>query len=442
VTLSAPAARVPLFPILLVNLIGTLGFGLVLPFLVFLVTAWGGNALIYGLAGATYSAFQLVGAPILGRWSDRIGRRRVLLVSQAGTLLSWLIFLVAFFLPRTPLLEIESPIAGTFAVTIPLVVLFAARALDGLTGGNVSVANAYLADISAPEDRAANFGKMAVASNLGFILGPALAGVLGATALGESAPVLGAAIISLAALLVIARWLPESVPCALARMPERPNVRKVFGQEQRDCFELKAAAKLSLRQLLRLPSVPRILVIFFLVMLGFNFFYVTFPVHAVQELDWSLTDTGIFFTVMGGLMVIVQGPVLARLSRVVSDRALVTAGGVALAGGFVLFDSRNVVTIYLGVALLAAGNGVMWPSVLSVLSEAAGSVYQGAVQGAAGSLGAVASIVGLTAGGVLYTTLGAGIFAASAGVILLSALMGLTLGGPAGSPVAGPGPRA
>jgi hypothetical protein len=112
----------------------------------------------------------------------------------------------------------------------------------------------------------------------------------------------------------------------------------------------------------------------------------------------------------------------------------VTAGGVALAGGFVLFDSRNVVTIYLGVALLAAGNGVMWPSVLSVLSEAAGNVYQGAVQGAAGSLGAVASIVGLTAGGVLYTTLGAGIFAASAGVILVSALMGLTLGDPAGSP--------
>ena len=79
--------RRPLLPLLLVNFIGTVGFSLVLPFLVFLVTDWGGNAFVYGFAGATYSAFQLVGAPVLGRWSDRFGRRKILLVSQAGTYL-------------------------------------------------------------------------------------------------------------------------------------------------------------------------------------------------------------------------------------------------------------------------------------------------------------------------------------------------------------------
>ncbi len=144
----ASAKRVSLFPILLVNFIGTLGFSIVLPFLVTLVTSFGGNALVYGAMGATYSAFQLVGAPILGRWSDVQGRRKILLMSQLGTLASWFVFLGALFLPAVALFEVDSRLIGSFVLTLPLVVLFLARALDGLTGGNVSVANAYLADVT------------------------------------------------------------------------------------------------------------------------------------------------------------------------------------------------------------------------------------------------------------------------------------------------------
>ena len=171
-----------LYPILAINFIGALGFGLVLPFLVFLVTRWGGNALVYGVMGATYSAFQLIGAPILGRWSDLYGRKKILLLSQAGTLASWVVFVTAFFVPVRPLLRVESDILGTFTLTLPLVVLFVARAADGITGGNISVANAYLADVTEESQRSTNFGKMAASSNLGFILGPAMAGLLGATA--------------------------------------------------------------------------------------------------------------------------------------------------------------------------------------------------------------------------------------------------------------------
>ena len=123
--------RLSLLPILSVNFVGTLGFSIVLPFLVFLVTKWGGNALIYGLMGATYSVFQLIGAPILGRWSDRFGRRKILLVSQLGTLISWMIFLAAFFLPVTTIGDIDSGFLGQFTLTIPLIVLFIARAADG-----------------------------------------------------------------------------------------------------------------------------------------------------------------------------------------------------------------------------------------------------------------------------------------------------------------------
>jgi hypothetical protein len=100
---TRPSGRVSVFPILAVNFVGTLGFSIVLPFLVFLVTQLGGNALVYGVMGATYSFFQLLGAPVLGRWSDRYGRRRILLLGQVGTLISWGIFLVALWLPLRPI---------------------------------------------------------------------------------------------------------------------------------------------------------------------------------------------------------------------------------------------------------------------------------------------------------------------------------------------------
>ena len=187
---SVVSTKISLYPILSVNFVGTLGFSIVLPFLIFLVTRFGGNAVIYGIMGATYSAFQLIGAPVLGRWSDKYGRMKILILSQIGTLLSWLILLLAMFLPVYNVTEVESRVLGTFILTLPLIVLFIARALDGITGGNVSVANAYLADITDEDHRSENFGKMAVSANLGFIFGPALAGLLGATAWGETVPVL------------------------------------------------------------------------------------------------------------------------------------------------------------------------------------------------------------------------------------------------------------
>ncbi len=155
---SSPA---PILPILSVNFVGTLGFSIVLPFLVFLVTRWGGNALVYGVMGATYSVCQLVGAPILGRWSDTYGRRKIQLLSQAGTLLSWCIFLGAMVVPVRPLFAVDSVALGQFTITAPLVVMLVARMMDGITGGNVSVAHAYLADISSDEQTNENFGKMA-----------------------------------------------------------------------------------------------------------------------------------------------------------------------------------------------------------------------------------------------------------------------------------------
>ena len=115
---------IPLYPLLLINFIGTLGFSIVLPFLVFLVIDFGGNAIIYGILAAVYPAFQLIGAPILGRWSDIYGRKKVLLVSNGGTLIGWIFFLFALFLPVENLFSIDSSLFGTFAITLPLLYYF------------------------------------------------------------------------------------------------------------------------------------------------------------------------------------------------------------------------------------------------------------------------------------------------------------------------------
>ncbi len=419
--------EISLFPVLLVNFIGTLGFSIVLPFLVFLVTDFGGNALVFGIVAAMYPAFQLIGAPILGRWSDHYGRKKVLLVSQGGTLAAWIIFLFALFLPVENIFDVDSAIFGTFVITLPLLVLFVARGLDGITGGNVSVANAYLADVTPEANRSKNFGKMAISSNLGFIVGPAIAGVLGATVFEETLPVLAALFLSLAAVFVIKFSLKESKPSVIRKIQERANVRKVFAHECKDCYKIQDPKKISFKDVFKLKHIPYMLTLYFFIFLGFNIFYVSFPIHAVVRLGWNITQMGIFFAVLSGIMALVHGPILSKASKKFSDGVLVIIGSIILGTNFIFFISNDIVLLYVAAVLFAVGNGLMWPSVMSILSKCAGNDHQGAVQGIAGSFGSLASIIGLIIGGILYGFFEENVFLISAGIIFAVFIMSFRL---------------
>lgn len=395
-----------ILPILLVNFIGTMGYSIVLPFLVILVIEFGGNELIYGFLGATYSGFQFIGAPILGRWSDDIGRRKVLLISQGGTLLAWLIFLTALSIPMISLVEVDHGFAGTFTLTIPLLLLFVARSLDGLTGGNIAVANAYLADVSTEKDRKKNFGQMAASASTGFIIGPAAAGVLGATALGYFLPV-GAAIgISVLALIFIFTLL-EDAPVIASTPVQESSRQKLLGCETKEC---KVDSDKSFRHILGLEGIPFLLALYFLIFLGFNLYYVAFPFHAYETLGWEVLDLGMYFTVMSLGLIIVQGPLLGYLSDLVSDSRLFVVGTVFLVGCFFLLMSTEKWVLFLAAGFFSLGNGLMWPSFLSILSKAGDKESQGAIQGYASSAGSLASIIGMVSGGLLYGTLGSGTF--------------------------------
>ena len=264
---------------------------------------FGGDAIVYGLLAATYPAFQLIGSPILGRWSDTFGRKKVLLLSNVGTSVGWILFLFALFLSTGKSFSIEIAFIGTFIIIVPLFILFLARAIDGITGGNISVANAYLSDLSSDENRSKNFGKMAISSNLGFILGPALAGILGGTIYGAILPVIAALILSLVTIIVIGFLLREFKPSSKEILvPEDGTIRKVFSQECRETYSTVNTTKPRFQDVFKLRHISFLLALYFLIFLGINIYYAAFPTHAANDLKWSVTQLGIFYALLSGIM--------------------------------------------------------------------------------------------------------------------------------------------
>lgn len=429
--LSTVNKEITIFPLLLSNFIGTMGFSIVLPFLIFLVIDFGGNALVYGILAAIYPAFQLIGAPLLGKWSDTIGRKKVLLISNGGTFVGWLIFLIALLVPVWNIYSVNSVILGTFIITLPIIILFLSRALDGLTGGNISVANAYLADVSTDKSRSKNFGKMAISSNLGFIVGPALAGILGATVYKEMLPVLAAVLISFIAVIIIAFMLKESkvtmTPSSVVDISEKVAIRNTFSCEPKECYNISNPRNLSFLEVFKLKDISFLLVLYFFIFLGFNIYYTSFPIHAVSGLKWTITEMGIFYSVLSGVMILVQGPVLRKALQKFSEEKLVVIGSLILGVNFALFMFNSTVLVYAALVLFALGNGLMWPSFMSILSKRAGTVHQGVIQGVGSSMGSLASIIGLIVGGLLYNLIGPTTFLISAAVIFLVFIMSFRL---------------
>jgi predicted MFS family arabinose efflux permease len=315
---------------------------------------------------------------------------------------------VALTIPAAPLATAAWRLTGPFTLTLPLLLIFAARASDGLTAGNASITAAYVADVTAPEERNKSFGAMGVSSNLGFVVGPALAGVLGSTRLGDRLPVYATLGVSLVAAALIAWYLPESRP----QGPAAPQQRKA-----------------SLREALAIPHVGRMLVLYFATFLAFNFYYAAFPVHAVKDLGFSITASGAYFAILSVLMVVVQAFVLPRAARRWTDIQLIVSGALMLGANFLLLLSGNLVAVGTSVVLFALGNGVMWPSAVALLSKVAGDEQQGEVQGLASSVGSLASIGGLVAGGLVFETLGAWTFALAGALILLAGAIALPLRG-------------
>jgi MFS family permease len=191
-----------LIPAFLLTFVNVLGFSILMPILPFLVEHYGAPKWVFGLLLTLYSAFQFIGAPILGAMSDAQGRKPILIISQAGTLLSWFVFVVALVSPEYKL----------FGFVLPLWIIAFSRILDGVTGGNTSVANAYVADITTRDQKGYVFGYLGGIAGLGMIIGPGLGGLSASTSWGFLGTILLSIAISIITLISIIFWLKESHP--------------------------------------------------------------------------------------------------------------------------------------------------------------------------------------------------------------------------------------
>jgi len=337
----------------------------VIPLLPLYAEKYHPSPVAFGLLMSSYSAMQFVFGPILGRLSDRYGRRPVIVFSLLGTVIGYVLFALARSLP----------------------VLFVARLLPGATGGNIGTAQAVIADSTAPADRARGMGMIGMAFALGFIFGPAIGGF--AVRLGEAAPGFFAAGLSLLACSWAFFRLPETRPEA-AVAPSVP---------------LFSAG--SLAKAFRRPEIGALMFLSFVTTTAFANFEATFAQFLSLRLESGPSTVAWFFVFVGVCSAIVQGGLVRRLAPRFGEARLVVVGGILLVAGFLLLRlGTDVPRLLLAVGIIAFGIGVTTPSLSSLVSRRSGALEQGEILGAYQSMASLGRVFGPFAGENLYLRVG------------------------------------
>ncbi len=379
------AHRTSLLFIFLTVFIDLLGVGIVLPLLPFYVklieetgTPWlaANHALIVGALTASYSLFQFLFAPVLGGLSDRFGRRPVLLLSLLGAAFSYVLFGLA------------DSLRG-FGAEAVLVVLFVSRIIAGITGGSISAAQAYIADITPPEERARGMGLIGAAFGLGFMLGPAMGGLLSLVSL--SAPAFVAAGLVFASVVFGYFRLPESLPAE--RRAQRLNSINPFKR-------LQAVIGLEAIRPLLLGTV----------MLNFAFagLQSNFAVFANTRFGFGPTDIAFIFAFIGLVSVVMQGLLIRKLVSRFGEPRLAVSGLTLMALSFALIAFIPAGwMLYPVTAILAIGTGMATPSLTSLISRRVSPQAQGSALGGVQSLNSLMMVIGPLFAGVMFDAFGA-----------------------------------
>lgn len=354
-----PFLLTPLGIVFTTVLIDLIGFGIVLPILPLWAEEFGASPVQIGIITASYAVAQLIFAPVLGRLSDRVGRRPVILTALAGTVVAFL--LIGF--------------------AEALLVIFLARVLQGVAGASYATAQAYVADITTPAERAHGMGMIGAAFGLGFLLGPAIGAVF--ATIDPRAPFFAAAALAAANLLIALRRLPESITPASA-----PAARPGLGVVRR------ALAGRELAPLVWLAFVA-------------NFAFIgmetTFALYGADRFGYSTAQVALLFAYIGVLAVLSQGYVVRRMVPAIGEaRTMVIGLAVTAAGLLGLAAAQALWLLLVSLGLLAAGSGLVFATTTALISLAAGAGEQGALLGLNASVGSAARIAAPLAAGALY----------------------------------------
>ncbi len=345
--------------ILITALIDIMGIGLIIPVLPGLVKELAGSeaagARDIGLLTAAYAVMQFVFAPILGTLSDRYGRRPVLLLSLLGVTLDYLLL---YFAPS-------------------LWWLLVGRLIAGITGASLTVANAYIADVTAPQDRAKNFGLLGATFGVGFILGPALGGLLGEY--GLRVPFLAAAALSGLNLLYGFFVLPESLPAsARGKRLQRRNLNPFT----------------PLRALTEYPLLRNLALTFVLLGLAGQVIFSTWVLYTEGVLRWTPLQNGVALAVFGLLTAVVQGGLIGPAIRALGERRTILLGLVLSTAEFLVLSVARSAPVLYASLVVGAGGGLANPAIQGLISRQVDETEQGRVQGAITSLNSLVGVVG------------------------------------------------
>ncbi|HET7276024.1 MAG TPA: MFS transporter [Longimicrobiaceae bacterium] len=362
----------PLWILFLTVFLDLVGFGIVIPLLPLYAERFGASPVMVTCLVAIYSLMQFFFAPWWGRLSDTRGRRPVLLIGLFGSAISYM----------------------TFGLAGSLLVLIIGRAMAGVMGANIGVAQAYVADVTPGEERAKGMGMIGAAFGLGFIFGPALGGLL--AGFGASVPFFGAAAVTFINGVLAIFWLPESLPAAArsAVVSDRPGIAR----------RVRALTRIGLGS-----RTAKLYGVFFLITFAFAALEATFSLWADRR--WNLTPSQVafVFAYIGVMITIVQGGFVGPLVRRLGERRVALVGGCALAVGLAGIPmAGSFLALAAALAVLAFGQGTVVPALGALISLEADAGEQGRTLGMSQSLSALGRVLGPLWGGIAFAAIGIG----------------------------------
>jgi DHA1 family tetracycline resistance protein-like MFS transporter len=352
----------PKFLIFLIVFVNFLGYGIVFPILPLLTEQYGGNPLISGILIGIFSLMQVVSMPFLGRLSDRYGRRPLLIFSLWGTVLSFTLM----------------------GITHSIAWLMVARIIDGISGGNLSIAQAYIADITDRSNRTGGMGVLAAGISLGFIFGPLWGGFF--SKISFSAPFIAAAILTLISVMLTQFFLPESV--------SRQELK--YEKKHFDFASLLHPGK---------NSISYFYLMNLLVFWAQSGLFTTLSLFGKDVLALSVVSVSVLLAFGGIISAIIQGYLVGRLvKRIAEEKIFIVSAGLAVIGFAVMALDRSIVTFVIGNMIFSTGGSFLVPLAQSLVSKASSEHEQGGNLGLLQSFGSVGRIIGPISAGYIYET--------------------------------------
>jgi DHA1 family tetracycline resistance protein-like MFS transporter len=366
-----PGALRAIFLIVLADL---LGFSIIIPLLPFWARKYNASPFQIGLLFSVYSVCMLIGSPILGLISDRFGRRPVLIASQIGSMAGFILLGIAT--------------TGDWAgPTLGLTLVYLSRVIDGLSGGNISTAQAYISDVTGPKDRAKGMGMIGAAFGLGFAVGPAIGGMLGHFA--HSLPAYAAALCSLIAAWQTWKFLPES---------------------KRHVHSAEAEAWLHPSRflpILRNGVLMQLILLFFFSMMAFVMMEATFALFMADIFGYRELAVGLLFALAGVTIAVMQGRLVPKWSKKVGEWPLVILGPLCVTAAMLLLAFTGhyplLLLVIVTILLNAGGRSLQTPTLSALVSHHSDPKLQGTTFGLFHMLGSLSRVIGPAVAGLLYT---------------------------------------